>query len=29
MVTILRWDHLCQTLILVSTSFCEVSLRAA
>ena len=29
MATTLRWDHVCQTLILVTTSFREVSVRAS
>jgi len=29
MAIILRWDHVCPALILVSTSFREVSLRAS
>jgi hypothetical protein len=29
MATTLRWDHVCQTLVLVPTSFREVSVRAA
>jgi len=29
MATTLRWDHVCQTLVLIITSFREVSVRAS
>lgn len=29
MAIIYRWDHVCQTLVLIATSFCKVPLRAS
>jgi hypothetical protein len=29
MAIIYRWDHVCQTLVLIATSLCEIPLRAS